>query len=571
MKTDSRHRRFFAGLLACLAAMSLTACHGVQNASDATPGTVESSEQETTSEWFSNRDMKGDYDEDSCVKVALEGETAKCHGETVKISGGTVSITREGSYLLTGVLEKGMLVIEADEEAKVQLILDGARISNDDGAAIYVKSADKVFLTLAAGSENVLSDSGGYSAHDDDKVDGAVFAGCDLTVNGTGSLEVMAAEGHGIVSKDDLRITGGSLTVTAAGHGLSGKDSVRLAEGRLAVVSGKDGIHAEHEDEQKGYVYIANGSVAVVSQGDGISASGFLQIDNGSFAITAGGGSGQTADEGEETSSAKGIKAARTLVVNDGAFAIDARDDALHADGDLILRGGGFRLASKGKGIHGDRTVAIEGGTIEVSASHEGVEGYKVAVSGGCLRLCAEDDGINAAGGRDGSGSDDFADEEGTGGEEPSIQISGGEISIDAAGDGIDSNGSLIVSGGKVYVSGPVDDLNGALDYDGEARITGGTLVAAGSSGMAMNFGDASTQGTILIYIPPQNPGTEIVLKDSQGRELAAYTAPKAFSSVVVSCPELEQGGVYTMLAGDSETEVVLEELRYGKSYNETE
>ena len=264
MKTDSRHRRFFAGLLACLAAMSLTACHGVQNASDATPGTVESSEQETTSEWFSNRDMKGDYDEDSCVKVALEGETAKCHGETVKISGGTVSITREGSYLLTGVLEKGMLVIEADEEAKVQLILDGARISNDDGAAIYVKSADKVFLTLAAGSENVLSDSGGYSAHDDDKVDGAVFAGCDLTVNGTGSLEVMAAEGHGIVSKDDLRITGGSLTVTAAGHGLSGKDSVRLAEGRLAVVSGKDGIHAEHEDEQKGYVYIANGSVAVV-------------------------------------------------------------------------------------------------------------------------------------------------------------------------------------------------------------------------------------------------------------------------------------------------------------------
>lgn len=326
------------------------------------------------------------------------------------------------------------------------------------------------------------------------------------------------------------------------------------------MASGQDGIHAEHKDSQKGFVYIADGIVDVEAGGDGISASGFLQIDNGSFTIRAGDGSREAGDDGKEPGSAKGIKSSRLLLVNEGDFDIDAREDALHSDQDVILRGGRYRISTNQVGIHGDGTVAIEGGSVEVSASHEGVEGHNVEISGGTLSLCAADDGLNAMGSLEESESD---------GEEPSILISGGEIHIDAYGDGIDSNGSLTVTGGRVFVSGPVDDQNGALDYDGAARITGGLLVAAGSSGMAMNFGDVSTQGTILIHLPQQAAGTEIVLRDSEGRELVTYAPPKAFSSVVVSCPELVKGGVYTISAGDSHTEVALEELRYGKSFHE--
>lgn len=568
MNIYSGYRKYFAWTLVCLVALSLSACHDGED----THGTVDSAAQGAETEWFSNRDLKSDYDVESCVKVALERDMAECDEQTVEIFGGTVTITREGSYLLSGILEKGMVVVDTDDESKVQLILDGAEITNEDGAAIYVKSADKVFLTLAAGSVNVLANGGSYAAHDEEKVDGAVYAECNLTVNGTGRLEVMAAEGHGMVSRDDLRITEAALRVTSARHGLSGKDSVRMAGGSLEVVSGQDGIHSEHKDSQKGFVYIADGIVDVESGGDGISASGFIQIDNGSFTIRAGGGSSdaecsreaeasrEAGEDGKEPGSTKGIKASRMLLVNEGTFDIDAREDALHSDEDVTLRGGTYRISTNKVGVHGDGTVAIEGGSLEVSASHEGVEGHNVEISGGTLSLCATDDGINAMG---------SLEESESGGEEPSILISGGEIHIDAYGDGIDSNGSLTVTGGRVFVSGPVDNLNGALDYDGTARITGGILVAAGSSGMAMNFGEASTQGTILVHLSHQEAGTEIVLRDSKGGELVAYAPPKGFSSVVVSCPELVKEGVYTISAGDSHTEVALKELRYGKSFNE--
>lgn len=568
MNKNSGYRRHFAWTLVCLAALSLSSCYGGED----THGTVDSMAQGVETEWFSNRDLKSDYDEESCVKVALERDRAECDEQTVEISGGTVTITREGSYLLSGILEKGMVVVDTDDESKVQLILDGAEIINEDGAAIYVKSADKVFLTLAAGSVNVLANGGSYAANDEEKVDGAIYAECNLTVNGTGRLEITAAEGHGMVSRDDLRITEATLRVTSARHGLSGKDSVRMAGGSLEVVSGQDGIHSEHKDGQKGFVYIADGIVDVEAGGDGISASGFIQIDNGSFTIRAGGGSDaecsreaesssrEAGEDGKESGSAKGIKASRMLLVNEGTFDIEAREDALHSDEDVTLRGGTYRISTNEVGVHGDGKVAIEGGSLEVSASHEGVEGHNVAISGGTLSLCATDDGINAMG---------SLEESESGGEEPSILISGGEIHIDAYGDGIDSNGSLTVTGGRVFVSGPVDNLNGALDYDGTARITGGILVAAGSSGMAMNFGEASTQGTILVHLSHQEAGTEIVLRDSKGGELVAYAPPKSFSSVVVSCPELVKGGVYTISTGDSHTEVALKELRYGKSFNE--
>lgn len=516
---------------------------------------------------FTDRDLRGDYDPTDAIPIILTGSSASCDAESVVISGSTVTIAEEGVYLLSGRLE-GMIVVETADTDKVQLVLDGAEISNGTNAAIYAKEADKLFITLADGSLNSLS-SGGYTEIDENNIDGVIFAKCDLTINGSGSLSIEAAEGHGVVTKDDLVVAGGILTVNAEGHGLEGKDSVRIAAGQLNLNTGKDGIHSENSDNtEKGYVYVADGQVVIISDGDGISAGYCLQIDGGSFSIRAGGGRNNRTvgrDENGDTVSTKGMKADAAMTINDGTFVIDAQDDALHASGNLTVAGGSLQLAAGDDGIHSDETAAVAGGSVDITDGYEGIEGYHVVITGGEIHINVTDDGLNAAGGNDRSGFGGFMGRgEMFGATDSTLTISGGILYVNAAGDGLDSNGDLIVTGGEIYVSGPENGANGALDYGGTGQITGGVLVAVGTPQMAMNFGETSTQGSILTNVANCKAGDEVKLLDDQGKVLVSYTAESAFSSVVVSCPQLKQGGTYTLLAGGDETEITLENLIYG-------
>ena len=510
-----------------------------------------------TEEMFTDRDLSSEYDEADCQEIRLDGDN--------------VTVTEEGIYILSGTLENGMIIVDVPDSAKVQLVLDGVTVSNSEGAAIYVKESDKVFVTLAEGSVNTLSNGGSYTAIDDNNIDAVIFAKSDLTINGTGSLNIIAEAGHGVVSKDDLKVTGGEITVTAASHGLSGKDSVRIAAGGLTITAGKDGIHSENTDDgDKGFIYIGDGNLIVNSAGDCISAGAYLQIDGGTFRLTAGdGSSNRTVEVGEdgEAVSTKGIKAAGQLIINDGIFHIDTQDDAVHSNSSLAVNNGEFLISTGDDGLHADESTIVNGGNIEISTCYEGIEGESVVISGGYIRVKASDDGLNAAGGKDASGFGGMFGNRGGngfGGSGGSILISGGQLYINADGDGIDSNGTLTVSGGEVYVSGPISGDNGALDYDGEGQITGGIVVAVGSAGMAMNFGDTSTQGSILTNNVKGEAGTEIVLKDVVGATLVSYTAEKAFGSVVISCPGLTVGSTYTLSVGDSDTEIVMDSLIYG-------
>ncbi len=219
--------------------------------------------------------------------VTNETETAS---SGVSISGNIITITKEGTYVLFGALSEGQIVVDADS-AKVQLVLDNADITCASSAAIYVKNADKTFITLAEGSENILMNTAEYEAIDDNNIDAVIFSKDDLTLNGKGTLTINSEYGHGIVSKDDLKLVGGIYNITAENHALSGKDSVRIAEGTYNLTSGKDGIHSENaDDDEKGFVYIASGDFTIESTGDGIDASYVVQIDDGAFDITAGGG-----------------------------------------------------------------------------------------------------------------------------------------------------------------------------------------------------------------------------------------------------------------------------------------
>ena len=473
--------------------------------------------------------------------------------------------------------------MEAEDTDKIQLVLNGVSISSSQSAALYVRSADKVYVTTVSGTENSLEHSGTYTAIDENNIDAAVFSKSDLTFNGEGMLTVTAQEGHGIVSKDDLVLTSGTYVITSASHGISGKDSVSIANGSYTIVSGKDEIHGENtEDSSLGFVYLAGGTFDIKSQQDGISASSWLQAEDGTYTILTGEGSAsvqnqndgdrkpmeQTAQEetGEDTTSIKGMKAATQMVLKGGTYTIDAEDDTFHSNGNLAIHGGTYTLSSGDDGIHADSNVTISGGTIDVAKSYEGIEGLSIDVTGGEISVLASDDGMNAAGGNDssgfegpGPGGDQFASTEGA-----YIHISGGMLHVNASGDGMDSNGDITVAGGETYVFGPTNDGNGSLDYSGDAQITGGIFAASGSSGMAQGFGSSSTQGVIMVNVEEQETNTEIALLDISGTELLGWTAEKEYSSVIVSSPEIQQGETYTLKAGTEEQSITMDSLVYG-------
>ena len=442
---------------------------------------------------FTKRDLAGNYDESEAVKITLSGKTAACNSSNVQIEDGVVTIKAAGVYVLSGTFTDGTIVVDAGDDDKVQLVLDGVSITAADYAAIYAKNADKVFVTLAEGAGNSLTVSGDYVQTDDNNVDAVIFAKCDLTLNGTGSLTVKDNTGHGIVSKDDLVVTGGTYTIYSQDHCLNGKDSVRIADGTFNLSCDEDGIHAGNDDQQDGYVYIEGGDIN-----------------------------------------------------------ISVGDDAIHAEGLLI----------------------ITGGDIDVSKSCEGVEGDKILVTGGDIDVISSDDGFNEAGGSSGSGDnhDGFGGGPGMGGvdmdadNDAYILITGGTININANGDGIDSNGCIGITGGSVYVLGPSDNGNGAMDYGICAAITGGEIVAVGGSGMAQGFGDESTQCSALVNFDEWvDAGETITLTDSDGKEVLSYKVDKKFNSVVISTSDMKQGDNYTLTVGDQSSTFTLDDITYSE------
>ena len=612
--------------LFCATALSMTAVAGCTGTKSST-GNVVSSETETNAEetsaqseagtfssadMFTERDLAGTYEESGAVYVTLSDDGITGETDGVVIKGQTVTITAEGTYIFSGTLSEGQIVVDADN-AKVQIVFDNVDITCASSAAVYVKSAEKVFVTLAEGSQNTLRNTDEYVAIDDNNIDAVIFAKSDLTLNGTGSLTIISAEGHGIVSKDDLKITGGTYDITAAGHALSEKDSVRIADGTFILTAEKDGIHAENaDDEETGYIYIADGDFTITSDGDGMDASNIVQIEDGTFDITAGGGAAnsqkthesdmpgggmsqnierpdgesmprmgekpdgenmpQDTTTDESGTSTKGIKAGGGMYLNGGTYQIDSADDSIHSNANITIADGTYTLATGDDGVHADDALTVNGGTITVTESYEGLEGLTVTINDGTIDITARDDGVNAAGGTDQSGFGTFGDHfkgmdsaddetEETTDNEMWMELNGGYIHILAGGDGVDSNGDLTINGGEIYIDGPSDNGNSAIDYGdrSSAYVNGGTLVAIGSSGMAEGMSDSSKQEVLMVKLGEQMEAGDVELTDNEGNVIVSYTALKSYDCVIISTAEVESGATYTLTTSGTTTEVTAE------------
>ena len=447
-----------AGLPGCAASEAQETTQSQTESASTTAAETQSSE-DLVSELLTDRDLDPSYDEQSATTIALSDDGTQASGEGVSVDGSAVTITQEGTYVITGSLSDGRIVVDAADDAKVQIVLAGASVSTTGSTALYVRSAKKVFVTLADGTQNTLAASGEDTAEDEHTLDAALWSHDKLTINGSGELSVTSARGHGIVVKDDLAITSGTIASTAAV--------------------------------------------------DAIQSKGTLVVDGGTLTLAAG-------------------------------------DDGIHSDEDLYLLDG----------------------TVDVTQSYEGLEGATVTIAGGEVSVNATDDGINASGATE---DDETTTEADTSqpqaamdeyDETAQVTIMGGRVEIDAGGDGIDSNGDLTIGGGETYVSGPTSDGDGALDYVGTAQITGGVIIAAGSTGMAQGLADTSTQCSMLVSLAG-SAGDTITLTAEDGTQLASYTATKAFSCVVISAPGLEVGGTYTVSAGTSTASVTLDATTY--------
>lgn len=332
--------------------VSLNGTASAENNSDESSSrlisTIEGSALELT-EMFSELDLEQSADLTDAVFLTLK-------------SNEDVIIDEEGVYVLSGAVENVTVVIEAAEDEKVQIVLDGVRIINEDSSAIYVKTADKVWLTTTD-SENYMEVSGSFVADGDTNLDAVIFSTSDLVINGTGTLEIVSAQGNGITSKDDLKITGGTYLVTSSEDGFEANDSILIYDGDITIVSNKDALHSENdEDTSLGYIYIQNGTFNINAADDAIRGTSIVQIDGGTIDV-------ETCREGIEGT---------FVQINGGEINIYAKDDGINATPkssyDVVIEvNGGTIHVSMGSGdtdaFDSNGDIYINGGTIEIEAN----------------------------------------------------------------------------------------------------------------------------------------------------------------------------------------------------------
>lgn len=463
---------------------------------------------------FTERDLDNSYDLEKAVKLILDGNSARCDSDSVIIDDSVITITEEAVYHISGNLDNGMIIVDA-ENAKLQLILDGVQINNDTSAAIYVKSAEKVFITTAEGSQNSLTSGEEFVNIDDNHIDATIFSKDDITLNGTGRLNITAKSGHGVVSKDDLKITSGVYTIWAGDHGLSGKDSVRIADGDIDISATEDGIHSENEDEEElGYVYIQDGDIHISAGDDGIHAGSSLMVRDGNIQV-------EKSYEGLE---------ALVIDISGGNILIHSDDDGLNAAG-----------GTDASGIWNDKPDDANNAQVD-TGKDKGLDEENINSD----NLNQEAPNMEQ---NDKSQTSDMEQNN----EPPAPR---GDMPMDNANDmrGVDD---FIGRGGGENGGGMMD-----VSEDAKIIISGGTIFAIGTSQMAENFTSAKNQGTIMLNMNG-NLGDDIIILDKDGKELASWTAGIDFQNIVVSCAGIEDGGTYTIQVGTSTESVTMNGLIY--------
>ena len=333
-------------------------------------------------------------------------------------SGQTVTLSEDGVYVFSGSAENYEIIVDAADDAKVQIVLDGVSITNESSPAIFVKSADKVFVTTTD-SENTLTVTGTFTEQDGINTDAVIFAKDDLVLNGTGTLKISSTD-NGISGKDDVKITGGTIVIDCQSDGIEANDSVVMADGNVTITTPKDGLHAENDDDETlGYIFIGGGTVNINAGDDAIHATTILEIDAGTVALEAAEGLEATwiqINGGDISIDASddGINAGRksnaytpTVEINDGNLTINMGSgdtDAVDSNGNLVINGGTININAQSP-FDCDGNIEKNGGTIIVNGTQtDAITNQFGGGMGGGMHGGMPGDGSQMFGGRGGRG-----------------------------------------------------------------------------------------------------------------------------------------------------------------------
>ncbi len=490
----------------------------------------EDAENYTGTAYFTANDLDGTWSDNAYTTyITLSGDTAQIKGNGAYAYDGGVVITNGGWYVLSGTLTDGSITVKAYDSSKVWLRLNGVDVTCSDDACLIVDQADKVFLTLAEGSENSFTSGAEYSSDAlEDNTGGAVFTHDDLTINGSGSLAITANYKHGIDANDSLVITGGTISITAPEDGIHTNDSFRFTAADLTVEAGDDAVHSDGE------LYVESGTIVIPECCEGLEA---LTID-----------------------------------IAGGDITVYPSDDGFNANGGSSDAMGGPN-PDGGMGPHGGKEGEMSGDESEATGERPGnappdmpaeQSGDESGMTGERSESAPPEMPDEQSGDESGM-TDEERTQASDDAEETYIRISGGTVTIinengnDA--DGLDSNGSIYIDGGTVYISLRGDGSNSAIDYGsesgGECIVTGGTVLAFGASGMAEEFSASSTQCAVLYNLSSTvQAGTPFKVTDANGTEIISYTPECSYSSIAFSVPELTVGETYIITCGEESVEL---------------
>lgn len=533
---------------------------------------------------------------DADTYVYLSDEATTINGEGALFENGVLTITLPGTYSIKGTLSDGQIFVNCNSKTeKVKLYLEGVELYCSTSAPIFIENSPvETQIILADQSVNSLSDNEACTTAQTDAkyADAVIYSKDDLQIEGTGTLNINAKCGRGIFSKNDIQLRGGVINITSVDDGIRGKDGVEISDGKINITAGGDGIrtNADEADADKGDIVISGGTIHITSTLDGIQASRSLKISAGNLSITAGGGAtesilttsrndfgffgarpGQSNEQSSDsTASGKGLKSEQELSISGGTVAVSSLDDAVHSNSVLTIKDCTMSLETNDDGLHAEITLTVENAEIIINQSYEALEAQEITINGGTVIAHSADDGLNAASASDAESVGSSETPESTpmgfggkgggpggkggfgGGEEYDsdcrIEIEDATVYIYADGDGIDSNGDVEIDGGTVIVYGPTNSGNGALDYSGSFKMNGGTLLAVGASGMAQSV--TESENGCLAFNCSAEANTLIVIADENNNEVFSFESPKAFSSVVFVCPQLESGKTYQVISG---------------------
>lgn len=492
-------------------------------------------ENKTSSEEISNDIL---YSESNASYITFS-QNIEIQGNGLSLKDDVVTISSPGTYIVEGESEEAKIIVNSEAKGEVKIVLKDVSLTSSKGPVIDVEEAEKTYVIVEEGISSITT-----TGQDDNEESAAILSHDDLVVTGNGRLNIIS-ENDGIKANDSLFIQLVTLNITAGDDGIEVNDYITFESSVLDILTGEGASEVTNFTPEGGMNFNKdfpkeNDEEMMPSQEDAdLENNREMTPPDQDFSKEM----PPINQDGEQRKPEGNFD--QNGPQNDPMdFNEEIEDDAIHSNGSITIESGTFNLKSGDDGIHADQTLTINSGSIDISMSYEGLEAKELIINDGDISVTSSDDGINTA---DSSFTGNNMESD-----ESMLTINGGNIIVNAKGDGIDMNGNGEMNDGSLTVYGPTSGGDGAIDYAGIFNVNGGTLLAGGSSTMALLPSDTSKVNSLMI-----DASNDTQIQDEEGNVVFTYSSEKSYENLVIASSKLETRKTYTIIQDGIEVNTV--------------